>query len=81
MRGAATYDIGHIMTNCRHYGERRNRDDIAGMEDRAQCAMDERRCRRDMITPFQLMLSCLPYSRFRGWKRLTCVFVGLARNG
>ena len=30
------------------------------------------------FTPFQLMLSCLPYSRFRMWKRLTCVFVGFA---
>ena len=30
--------------------------------------------------PFQLMLSCLPHSRFRRWKRLTCVFVGFARS-
>ena len=28
------------------------------------------------FTPFQLMLSCLPHSRFRRRKRLTCVFVG-----
>ena len=33
-----------------------------------------------MFTPFQLMLSCLPHSRFRRWKRLTCVFVGFARS-
>ena len=32
--GAATCDLGHIMTNCRHFGQRPNRDDIAGMEDR-----------------------------------------------
>ena len=28
-------ELGHIMTNCRHFGERPNRDEIAGMEDRA----------------------------------------------
>ena len=33
--GAATCDIGHIMTNCRRFGERPNRDEIAGIEDRA----------------------------------------------
>ena len=32
------------------------------------------------FTPFQLMSSCLPYSRFRRWKRVTCVFVGFARS-
>ena len=32
------------------------------------------------FTPFQLMLNCLPHSRFRRWKRLTCVFVGFARS-
>ena len=32
------------------------------------------------ITPFQLVLSCLPHSRFRRWKRLTCVFIGFARS-
>ena len=33
--GAARCDLGHIMTNCRHFGERPYRDEIAGMEDRA----------------------------------------------
>ena len=33
--GAATCDLGHIMTNCRHYGERPNRDDMATLEGRA----------------------------------------------
>ena len=33
--GAVTCDLGHIMTNCRHFGERPNRDEIAGMDDRA----------------------------------------------
>ena len=28
MCGAATCDLGHIMTNCRHFGERPNRDDM-----------------------------------------------------
>ena len=32
------------------------------------------------FTPFQLMLSCLPHSRFRRWNRLTCVFVGFPRS-
>ena len=32
--GAATCDLGH-MTNCRHFGERPNRDEIAGMADGA----------------------------------------------
>ena len=27
--GAATCDLGHIMTNCRHFGERPNRDEIS----------------------------------------------------
>ena len=31
----ATCYLGHIMTNCRHFGERPNRDGIEGMEDRA----------------------------------------------
>ena len=34
MCGAATYDLGHIMTNCRHFGERPNRDDMAKMKGR-----------------------------------------------
>ena len=33
--GVATCDLGHIMTNCRHFGGRPNRDKIAGMEDLA----------------------------------------------
>ena len=33
--GAATCDLSHIKTNCRHFGEKPNRDEIAGMEDRA----------------------------------------------
>ena len=33
--GATTCDLGHVMTNCRHFGERPKRDEIAGMEDRA----------------------------------------------
>ena len=32
------------------------------------------------FTPLRLMLSCLPHSRFRRWKRLTCVFVRFARS-
>ena len=32
------------------------------------------------FTPFQLMLSCLPHSRFRRWKRLTCAFIGFSRS-
>ena len=31
--GAATCDLGHITTHCRHFGEIPNRDEIAGMED------------------------------------------------
>ena len=35
MCGASTCDLGHIVTNCLHFGERPNRDDIAKMEGRA----------------------------------------------
>ena len=29
--GVATCDLGHVMTNCRHFGERPKRDEIAGI--------------------------------------------------
>ena len=35
MCGTATCDLGHIMTNCRHFGERLNRGDLAKLEGRA----------------------------------------------
>ena len=31
----AICDLGHFMINCRYFGETPNRDEIAGMEDRA----------------------------------------------
>ena len=44
--GAATCDLSHIMTNCRHFGERPNRRNCRnGGSSRA---MDELRCRHDM---------------------------------
>ena len=44
--GAATCDLGHIMTNCRHFGQRPNRRNCGnGGSSRT---MDERRCRHDM---------------------------------
>ena len=33
---AAACDLGHIMTNCRHFGERPNRDDMVKLEGHRQ---------------------------------------------
>ena len=53
MCGAATCDLNHIMTSCTHFKgdteQRRHRRNGG-----SSCAMDERRCRHDMM-----MTSCL----------------------
>ena len=52
MCGAATCHLGHIMTNCRHFEERLNRDDMAKLEgpNRDVMATLERPNRDDMAT-------------------------------
>ena len=49
--GAATCDLGHIMTNCRHFGgeTKQIRNCRNGG---SSCTMDERRCRHDMNEAF-----------------------------
>ena len=41
-------DLGNIKTNCRHFGERLNRDDMATLEGQA-CVVAEHRYRHDMM--------------------------------
>ena len=48
MCGAATCDLGHIMTNCRHFGERPWEQRRHCKNGGSSCAMDERRCRHDI---------------------------------
>ena len=45
MCGAATCDLGQVMTNCKLFGERPNETTLR----KWSCAMAERRCRHDMM--------------------------------
>ena len=70
--GAATCDLGHIMTNCRHFGERPNRDEIAGMEDRAVRWMDAVAYNKMNETFLYVSNQIISYRSLQSWSLCEC---------